>query len=122
VDEQAEVRVPRDRPGEFMVRMAEAIGARADASTVFSQPISQDGTTVIPVARVRWGFGGGTGARKGERASVETGLGGGGGAIVSPVGYLVLRNGRVRYRRITSLPALLGTALAGFAVAVLLRR
>jgi hypothetical protein len=47
MNQQVDVGVPRGREGEFMVRMAEAIGARAGASTVFSEPISQNGTTVI---------------------------------------------------------------------------
>ncbi len=122
MNEQVDVSVPRDRAGEFVVRMAEAIGGRAGAAAVFAPPVTQDGATVIPVAQALWGFGGGTGTKTGEGAPAESGTGGGGGAIVRPLGYIVLRDGKVSYRRITALPALLLAALAGAGLAMLLRR
>jgi uncharacterized spore protein YtfJ len=122
MNEKVDLPVPVDRAGEFIVRMAEAIGGRAGAATVFSQPVSQNGTTVIPVARAGWGFGGGQVDKQAGNAPSETGGGGGGGALVRPVGYIVIRNGRVRYRRITSMPTLLLAALAGAVFGYLLRR
>jgi uncharacterized spore protein YtfJ len=122
MNEQVEVPVPRDRAGEFVVRMAEAIGGRAGAATVFAPPVGQNGTTVIPVAQAVWGFGGGTGRKKGENAAAEPDVGGGGGAIVRPVGYIVITSGRVSYGRITAIPALLLAALTGAAVAAVLCR
>jgi uncharacterized spore protein YtfJ len=63
MNEQFGLQEPRDRAGEFMVRMAEAIGAHAGASTVFSQPVSRNGATVVPMAQAAWGFGGGGGRK-----------------------------------------------------------
>jgi uncharacterized spore protein YtfJ len=79
----------------FTERLAERVGAAARASAVFGQAVKGEGVTVIPVARARWGFGGGSGARDGEE-----GGGGGGGTSVSPVGYIELRSGEARFRHI----------------------
>ena len=45
----------------FVERIADRIGAHAEVKAVFGDPIERDGITVIPVAKVRWGFGGGAG-------------------------------------------------------------
>ena len=58
----------------FIGTMAEKLGAVARAATVFGEPVERDGITVVPVAKARWGFGGGEGHRKDE-----DGAGGGGG-------------------------------------------
>src|SRR5262249_13132115 len=95
--------------------LAERLGS-ADARTVFGAPVERDGTTVIPVARIRYGFGGGSGAKAAEG---QRGGGAGGGANIAPVGYIEMRDGAVRFRRIrASGPAL--TALGVGAAAWLL--
>jgi uncharacterized spore protein YtfJ len=121
MNKKVEVTV-RDRSGEFLVRIAEAIGGRAGVANVFAPPVSQNGTTIIAVGQAVWGFGGGDGSKKAENGPADTGSGGGGGAVVRPVGFIVLRNGKVKYRRITAIPALLLAALVGAGVAMLLRR
>jgi uncharacterized spore protein YtfJ len=74
-------------------RLAERIGARASVEAVFGRPIQQGDTTVVPVARVRWGVGGGEGqadqASSGRAAG--SGSGAGGGVAADPIGYLVIR-------------------------------
>src|SRR5829696_2094047 len=84
----------------FIERMAERVGGKASVRAVFGEPIERDGFTVIPVARVRWGFGGGSGTgpvtmgpgRTGDevdlRDATGSGSGGGGGVTADPVGYL----------------------------------
>jgi uncharacterized spore protein YtfJ len=91
----------------FVERMAERVGGKASVRSVFGDPIERDGFTIIPVARVRWGFGGGGGTgpvavgpgREGGSPFSEatapaagsgpsTGTGGGGGVTADPVGYL----------------------------------
>lgn len=104
---------PTDR---FLVTLAEKLGAVAQASTVFAEPIERDGVTVIPVARARWGFGGGSGRRKDE-----DGAGGGGGVQVTPVGFIEIKNGQAEFRpiRTLSLPLLI---LGGISTALLFRQ
>lgn len=75
-------------------RLAERLGLSASAKTVFADPVERDGVTVIPVARVRYGFGGGGGGS-------EEGQGNGGGGMVQafPLGYIELRDGESKFRR-----------------------
>ena len=79
----------------FTERLAERVGAAARASAVFGEAVDGQGVTVIPVARAKWGFGGGSGVREDQQ-----GTGGGGGTSVSPVGFIELRAGEARFRRI----------------------
>lgn len=94
---------------KFIGNMADKLGAVARAATVFAEPVERDGLTVIPVAKARWGFGGGLGSTKEQH-----GGGGGGGVTVTPVGYIEIRNGETEFRRIrsTSLPWLLASGIA----------
>lgn len=90
----------------FVERIAARVGAQATVRAVFGEPIERDGITIIPVAKVRWGFGGGSGGGPfgmeggigaeggvGDTAPGGGGLagfgsGGGGGVTADPVGYL----------------------------------
>jgi len=94
----------RNAADSFIGTMAEKLGAAARAATVFAEPVERDGLTVIPVAKARWGFGGGLGHMKDEH-----GAGGGGGVTVTPVGFIEIKNGQAEFRRIrtTSLPWML---------------
>lgn len=86
----------------FINAMAEKLGAVAQASTVFGEPVERDGITVIPVAKARWGFGGGAGQRKDQEGSgtQEDGAGGGGGVQVTPVGFIEIKNYEANFRPI----------------------
>jgi hypothetical protein len=95
---EADAREEADRVAAgrgFTEQLAGRIGAAARASAVFGDAVEGQGITVIPVARAKWGFGGGSGGRDGEQ-----GAGGGGGSSVSPVGYIELGAGEARFRRI----------------------
>ena len=100
----------------FMETMAEKLGVVARASTVFSEPVEREGVTVVAVAKVRWGFGGGVGHSKDEN-----GAGGGGGVQVNPVGFIEIKNGQAEFRpiRILSLPLLI---LGGISTLLLFRQ
>ena len=73
-----------------------------DVNTIIGEPINcADGTTIIPVSRVSFGFGAG-GSEYGKPAANQDGIranfGGGSGAGVSinPVAFLVVANGEVK--------------------------
>lgn len=87
----------------FINQLADRVGLRASARAVFGDPVERDGVTVIPVAKVRWGFGGGAGSgasdEAGEAATGEGG-GGGGGVSASPLGFIEIRDGIASFRRI----------------------
>jgi uncharacterized spore protein YtfJ len=106
---------------ELLQRIGHAVGDRANVSTVFGEPVERDGLTVIPVARARFGFGGGGGAggREGQEGS---GGGGGGGAAVSPVGYIELHHGAARFKRISGPADLVAVVVAASLAALALKR
>jgi uncharacterized spore protein YtfJ len=85
----------KKRQSSFVERVAEKMGASASAKAVYADPVEHDGITVIPVAKVRWGFGGGSGRKKGERGS-----GGGGGMQAAPLGYIEIKEGQTQFRPI----------------------
>jgi uncharacterized spore protein YtfJ len=105
-----------ESPSKFVGTMAERLGAAARAATIFGEPVERDGVTVIPVAKARWGFGGGAGSRKGE-----DGAGGGGGAQVTPAGFIELKNGAAEFRPIKTL-SLPWMIAGGLAAALVLSR
>ena len=100
----------------FIGTMAEKLGGVARAATIFAEPVEREGVTVIPVAKARWGFGGGVGHRKDE-----DGAGGGGGVQVTPVGFIEIRNGQAEFRpiRTVSLPLMIA---GGISILFLLRQ
>ncbi len=61
---------PADR---LVERLAERLGSTARATAVFGEPVECDGVTVIPVAKARWGFGGGDGQPGSGRWAGRTG-------------------------------------------------
>ena len=107
--ELEEANSQRESPAKFIGSMAEKLGAVARAATVFGEPVARDGVTVIPVARARWGFGGGIGHKNNE-----DGAGGGGGVQVSPIGFIEMKNGGAEFRpiRTLSLPWMIAGCLA----------
>jgi uncharacterized spore protein YtfJ len=90
---------------QVVEQLAKTIGAHSHADTIFGAPVTRDGVTVIPVARVIGGFGAGAGSgtslKQGEdHKGVGPGVGGGGGFMVSPVGMIEIRPEGARFRRL----------------------
>jgi uncharacterized spore protein YtfJ len=109
-------------PATFLERMAEKFGLHARSAAVFSEPIEKDGVTVVPVAKVRWGFGGGGGSKEGG----QQGSGGGGGMNVTPVGYIELKDGQTQFKPIRDassfVPVIVASGVAGFLLLRALRK
>jgi uncharacterized spore protein YtfJ len=79
------------------MQVADILSHARDSMTVkrvFGDPVERDGVTVIPVAVVRGGAGGGAG----ESSDGERGSGGGFGLIAAPAGVFVIRNGEVSWQ------------------------
>jgi len=77
----------------------------ASVKNVFGDPITAQGKTIIPIAQVKYGFGGG-GGQEGEPSSPENASqasrgrmagGGGGGALVKSIGVVEITNAGTRY-------------------------
>jgi uncharacterized spore protein YtfJ len=77
-------------------RLLDRLSEAATVRRAFGEPIEQNGSIVLPVARVAGGGGGGEGGRSG--ASEEQGSGGGFGLRVSPSGVFVIRDGAVSWQ------------------------
>jgi uncharacterized spore protein YtfJ len=109
------------RADRLVERLAELVGAKAGVRTVFGEPIRQGDLTVVPVARVRWGFGGGGGRADDERTG-GSGSGGGGGVFADPAGYLQISPGGATFQPIRQgYPSPAFILAAAVAVAITLR-
>ena len=84
-----------DMMGTTMSRIKEMI----DVNTIVGTPINTpDGTTIIPVSKVSFGFasGGSDFQTKNQTADANFGGGGGAGVTITPISFLVVNNGNVR--------------------------
>jgi uncharacterized spore protein YtfJ len=105
------------RADDLLSTLADRVGARFAAATVFGKPVERDGVTVVPVAVARFGFGGG-------RAKDQDGAGAGAGGMVapagSPAGYIELKDGHSRFVPIVNPARMLAlvsaTILAGLLI------
>jgi uncharacterized spore protein YtfJ len=117
-----------DKPqrASFVERLAKRLGISASAKAVFAEPVERDGVTVIPVAKVRWGFGGGSGSgrkfKKGDVSNQGHGGGGGGGVHVAPLGYIEIKEGKAEYKPIRDPAALVPLVAVGGIVGWILLR
>jgi uncharacterized spore protein YtfJ len=101
-------------------RIAHLINVHANAKQVYGDPVERDGTTIIPVAKVQWGFGGG-GLGHG---ALERG-GGGGGVRATPAGFIQIRGGEAEFRPFrdaSDVAVVIGAAMAGVALGLLFAR
>lgn len=79
-----------------------------DVDTIIGDPVvADDGTMIIPISKVTFGFGAGGSEFTPKKASSENsdnlfGGGCGGGASVNPVAFLVINGGNVRLIPMTS--------------------
>jgi uncharacterized spore protein YtfJ len=115
---------------EEMVRRIGTIQDEVGASACFGAPVERDGHTIIPVARVSFGygmgFGGGSGGKgvPGDFSDAQTeggeggGGGGGGGGSSTPVAIIDITDNDVRISPINDSTriALSGTMFAAWAV------
>jgi len=109
---------------ELLERIGDTVGRKADAATIFGEPVQRQGVTVIPVAKARFGFGGGggSGTREGQAGGVGSGGGGGGGVAVAPIGYIEVHDERAQFKRIRNPSDVLALVAAGSLVALTIRR
>jgi uncharacterized spore protein YtfJ len=96
----------------LLERLASRVGLNARASAVFGEPVERGDLTVIPVAKVRAGFGGGTGSMPSSDGEGE-GSGGGGGFTASPLGFIEIGPSGATFRRIQDPVAYGPLAVAG---------
>jgi len=106
--------------------LTERLSTTASVKQVFGEPIERGGRTIIPVARVQYGFGGGYGG--GEQEGAEAGRplaagggGGGGGVKAKPEGVLEITDAGTRFIRFID-PVDMVKACVGGLVAIMVIR
>jgi uncharacterized spore protein YtfJ len=83
---------------EFLKSIAERLHDSAAVKSVYGEPIAANVKTIIPVARIAYGFGGGAGKRLGQGKPAEgEGEGGGGGVVAIPVGVVEVTDAGTRF-------------------------
>ncbi len=111
---------------ELVDAAVEHIYTRAGVKTVYGEPVVVDGKTIIPVAKVAYGFGGGAGSKKapasaaGKEAPAKTGEGAGGGVAAKPVGVVEVTDEETKFVAFGQTKKLAWAAAVGSAVGVLL--
>lgn len=85
--------------GELMETTMQKIREMVDVNTVIGQPIGPvDGITLIPVSKVSFGFASGGSDFQSKQQSANANFGGGSGAGVkiTPVAFVIVKDGAVR--------------------------
>jgi uncharacterized spore protein YtfJ len=131
--EQSDARAEAERAATggpqdaILEKLVEKVGGRASVKAVFGDPIVRNGTTVVPVAKVRWGFGGGAGTGTAPSdapggVSSGSGTGGGGGVTAEPIGYLEIDEEGASFKPIAAAyPSPIFLLAAGIAGALVIR-
>ena len=81
----------------------EKIHQMVDSNTIIGKPIiTEDGTTILPVSKVSFGFASG-GSDVGAKTNKQMfGGGTGGGVTITPMAFLIVRNGDVKLIQVQS--------------------
>ncbi len=83
----------------------EKIKQMVDINTIIGEPIvTQDGTTIIPVSKIAYGFASG-GSEFGNKQQPEAKLfggGGGAGVTINPVAFIAISHGDVKLLNISN--------------------
>ena len=90
--------------GELMETTMSKIRQMVDANTVIGQPITAaEGIVLVPVSKVTFGFASGGSDFSSKQPSADPNFGGGAGAGVkiTPVAFLVIKNGEVSVLSVT---------------------
>ena len=102
-------------------KISESLSDRATVRTIFGDPVETHGKTIIPVARVAYGFGGGHGHGHGKGKSDGQmtqeedgeGEGAGGGMMVMPKGVLEISDDSTRFVPLVPSRKLFAAAVIG---------
>jgi uncharacterized spore protein YtfJ len=112
------------RVDDILRSITDRVKAEADVRTIYGETRQIGNKTVIPVARLAYGFGAGGGqgpTQMGPEGTAEAGGGGGGGGVsVSPVGFLVEENGELRFMPVGDRRRLLMAIGIGVGIGLLL--
>lgn len=83
-----------------------------DVSTIIGEPMVTGDTTLIPVSKVSYGFTSGGTDLPSKQNNELFGGAGGGGISITPVAFIVIRNGTVRLMQINNYTSSADRAIA----------
>ena len=84
----------------LMASAMNSIKEMVDVNTIIGSPVNiPDGTVIIPISKVSFGFAAGGSEFSGKKDEKQLPFGGGSGAgvTINPVGFLVVGNGAVKF-------------------------
>jgi uncharacterized spore protein YtfJ len=103
--------------------LGEKVATSASVKTVFGEPITAEGKTIVPVASIGYGFGAGSGRKgSGGNGASDEGGGGGGGAGARAVGVVEITAQQTRFIRFNDYRRLAGVFGAGVVFGMALAR
>lgn len=106
---------------QLLGSLGDRIGKHATVRNVFGDPIHSGDRTVIPVARVGYGFGGGIDREASQDEGGETKRSGGGGGLGAvPAGALEITTEGTRFIAFGSMKKTVATLLVGLAAGLLI--
>lgn len=107
---------------QMLEQIGKSLVSTATVRSVFGEPIQAEGKTVVPVAKVSYGFGAGAGTERPDEGAepTEEGGGGGGGVRAFPAGALEITPAGTRFVHYTDWRTAVGAFAAGALVAGLL--
>jgi uncharacterized spore protein YtfJ len=101
----------------------ENLSSRAQVKSVFGEPVIAGDKTIIPVAKIAYGFGAGAGTGGlGDENPKGEGGGGGGATRVSPVGVFVVDSREARFIGVHDRKKTIATLFAGVILGALILR
>jgi uncharacterized spore protein YtfJ len=106
--------------GDELITYIRSLGEHAGVQTLYGEPLTAGDKTIVPVARIAFGIGGGMG--RSRQTDADPGGGGGGGGmwfLGGPSGYLEITPSGTRYVAIGQRTRLAGALLLGLAVGYL---
>jgi uncharacterized spore protein YtfJ len=103
--------------------LKESVLGQASVKTIYGEPISAHAKTIIPVAKIMYGYGAGAATGGvGDTSARGEGGGGGGGVRAVPVGIIEVSDHPTRFVPITSRTKPAGAVLAGIGFGIWLGR
>jgi uncharacterized spore protein YtfJ len=106
------------RAEDTVLNLSDNFATRANAKSVYGEPIHAGSRTIIPIAKVGYLLGATSGGRNGETVG---GGSGGGGVGARPVGYIEITDAGTRYVELSAVKKLLVAVALGFVAGYLLR-
>jgi uncharacterized spore protein YtfJ len=109
---------------QLLQSIADKVRSSASVKSVYGDPVEMEGKTIIPVARVVYGFGGGGGSKPAHNAEEQPqeGGGGGGGVAATPVGVIEITPEGTRFVPIAMGRKMVAAVAMGALVGMLISR